>query len=394
MKNSLRSRRGQPLMVYTMLLVGWTALRAVLWDSPLPDRVAPELATSRPAAVEATSKNDPYSSIPRLQHPLEGGHANRSTNPEWTLAPPLAPPIVPVDRAPLEPIAPYGDQAGPNAADEGEFAADNRTAAGHQLLWLAAMAQLPVPRPVAEAADRQSQSAQPSSWLPLAKARNQRRWSLDAWVFLRENSGGALVDAGLRPSYGKSQQGAVVRYRLAEAGGRQPALYTRITRALGDRRETELAAGLTIKPFAELPVQAHAEMRATRIAGRTELRPSAFVTAGLHRELADGVQLRGYGQAGYVGGEFATAFVDGQLVADREVAAFDLGKVGDGSVRLGAGAWGGAQKGSERLDVGPSANVVVPVADAPVRLSVDYRFRVAGDAEPDTGLALTLATGF
>ena len=107
-----------------------------------------------------------------------------------------------------------------------------------------------------------------------------------------------------------------------------------------------------------------------------------------------GFQVRGYAQAGWVGGDYATAFVDGQIVADREVAAFDLGKTRDGSLRVGGGAWGGAQRNAERLDAGPSASLVVPVADAPVRLSVDYRFRILGDAEPDSGVAVTLSTGF
>ena len=94
------------------------------------------------------------------------------------------------------------------------------------------------------------------------------------------------------------------------------------------------------------------------------------------------------------GGDFATAFADGQLVADRALANFDLTRSKRAGIRLGAGVWGGAQKGSERLDIGPSANILVPVADAPVRLSLDYRIRAAGDAEPGSGVALTLSTGF
>ena len=101
------------------------------------------------------------------------------------------------------------------------------------------------------------------------------------------------------------------------------------------------------------------------------------------------VAARGYGQAGYVGGEFATAFADGAFVAEREVARFDLGRVS-----LGGGAWGGAQQGAARLDIGPSLTVDLRLGAAPARIEADYRWRVAGNAEPGNGGVVTLSTGF
>ena len=391
-------RRGQPLLVYGLLIAGWIVVRTGFWDSPLPERTAqrdsvPTLAAKEDLHSPARPQHETramagYDLQAQSATDLPSGHA---------LLPELNPvergPLAPVDRAPLAPQAPVaGSSMKQGKTSQQPFAA-GEVAAGHQLLWLAAMARLPVPRDVAAAAGAQRQAV-PNSWLPLARQRGQRRWSLDAWVFLREGSGAAPVAAGLQPSYGKSQQGAVVRYRLADAGGRAPTLYARYTRALAGARETDVAAGLSAKPFAGFPLTAHAEIRATRVAGSTELRPAAFVTTGVHRDVPLGFQVRGYAQAGWVGGDYATAFVDGQIVADREVAAFDLGKTRDGSLRVGGGAWGGAQRNAERLDAGPSASLVVPVADAPVRLSVDYRFRILGDAEPDSGVAVTLSTGF
>ena len=86
-----------------------------------------------------------------------------------------------------------------------------------------------------------------------------------------------------------------------------------------------------------------------------------------------------------VGGRYRTAFADGQLRITRAV-------IGEGRFRasLGAGAWGGAQKFTERLDVGPTLSIDL----APVRLSVDYRIKIAGNAAPGDGLAVTLSTGF
>ena len=122
----------------------------------------------------------------------------------------------------------------------------------------------------------------------------------------------------------------------------------------------------------------------------TLLRPSVFATTGLFADHSDsGMITRGYAQAGFVGGKAATAFADGQIGAERRVARFDLG-----DVAVGAGAWGGVQRGAGRLDIGPSASLALQLGEAPARLSADYRFRVAGDALPGSGAALTLSAGF
>ena len=101
------------------------------------------------------------------------------------------------------------------------------------------------------------------------------------------------------------------------------------------------------------------------------------------------VTARAYGQAGYVGGDFATPFADGALVAERRAVTFD-----SGGLSLGAGAWGGAQKGASRVDVGPAVTLNLSAGGAPVRLEADYRVRVAGNAAPGNGGVLTLSTGF
>jgi hypothetical protein len=56
--------------------------------------------------------------------------------------------------------------------------------------------------------------------------------------------------------------------------------------------------------------------------------------------------------------------------------------------------WGGAQKHAERLDVGPSVAASFRIGEANSRLALDYRFRVAGNAEPMSGPALTFSAGF
>jgi len=58
---------------------------------------------------------------------------------------------------------------------------------------------------------------------------------------------------------------------------------------------------------------------------------------------------------------------------------------------MGRGARRGRAAG---LDVGPSASLDLKIGAALARVSMDYRLRVAGDAEPGSGVAITLSTGF
>ena len=71
-----------------------------------------------------------------------------------------------------------------------------------------------------------------------------------------------------------------------------------------------------------------------------------------------------------------------------------VAEVGDLGLRVGAGAWGGAQEGASRLDVGPTAAETFRLGDVRARLAADYRVRVAGEAEPASGPALTVSAGF
>jgi hypothetical protein len=230
---------------------------------------------------------------------------------------------------------------------------------------------------------------------PLAAALPTRtqpsRWSGDGWMLLRRGNGGEAA-SGLRPaSYGAGQAGGILRYRLAPGSDRRPFAYLRATTTLRGPSEQQAALGLGLRPLAHIPVSAAAEVRAVEGAGGLKTQPAAF----LFTELAPIVlpaqlQAELYAQAGYVGGAFATAFADGQLRIDRPLA-----EVGRAPARLGGGAWGGAQKGAARLDVGPSATIWLPLSPSSgARLALDWRLRVAGDAEPRSGPALTLSSGF
>lgn len=222
----------------------------------------------------------------------------------------------------------------------------------------------------------------PSSGLP--------RWSGDAWLVLRDGNGRLLPSGSLGPALGASQVGAILKYRLARPSALDTQFYLRGVSAFAGFPEQDVAAGLAVRIAPRTPVRLHGELRASRRADETSLRPAVFITGGIDDvPLGGAASLRGYAQTGYVGGREATAFVDGHLVAERRVAP-----AGHGAVSVGGAVWGGAQRGARRIDIGPSASVRLPLAIGSGRLAVDYRLRVAGNAAPASGAALTLVAGF
>ena len=181
----------------------------------------------------------------------------------------------------------------------------------------------------------------------------------------------------------------MVRYRLADSG-HLPQAYLRATAALAGAREEDGAAGLSARPLAGVPLRVAAEGRVTVTGQATEVRPAAFAVTELPpARLPLGSRAEAYLQAGWVGGRYATAFVDGQARVEHPLA-----RIGTTEVTAGAGVWGGAQKGATRLDVGPSARVSFRLCIGEGRVAADYRVRVAGDAQPGSGPALTLSAGF
>jgi len=371
-----QTARGKPLAMLALVAMLWVSGRAMTWETPfaVPEIVAEAGQVLLAGRDQSSEPQESRVETEPMQDHAQGAAALPPLMP-WVERPlPNAPALQPPLVAPLEPTT--GNTAQPSSA----------TAAGHQLLWMAALAHMPVPK---ELAQRMVGAASPPELQPDYRARGDR-WTLDVWAFWREGSGSALVSQGRVPSYGASQAGAVLRYRLAPQSKQSPNAYLRAYRALIDGGENELAAGLSARPLPILPLRAHGELRATRVAGETRLRPSAFVTTELPPfVLPLGLQGEAYAQAGYVGGKGRTGFADGQLHVMRSVKDFDLGKLS-----LGGAAWGGAQKGSRRVDLGPSVRLDVTLGETPARLSVDWRERVAGNAEPDSGVAVTLSTRF
>lgn len=216
---------------------------------------------------------------------------------------------------------------------------------------------------------------------PLSLRRATNRWQASAWLVTR---GGAVP--GSR-QLGGSQAGVMVRRALTERIGG----YARATAPLSGVG-SELALGMDVRP-GDAPVRLIAEHRfgLDGIAGG----PAVGAVAGVgpqpalaaHPEI--GIDVEAYGQAGVIWRTRAEPYGDGHVRVSRTIADHTGAKLD-----IGLGAWAAAQRDAQRVDIGPSVGVRMPVGDRQLRASVDWRERVAGDVRPGSGIALTLAADF
>jgi len=337
--------RGRPLRFLALVLVGWVGARtALLWPqsgsvpaaihvlAPLAEAEAPAPATpARAPARKAATRSE------RVAH-LGTPHRSRPL-PASARSRPAADPAR-VQMALLGLIQ-YGAPEFPRTP----------------------VATLPM-------------AAQPVTIAPMPS-----RWSASAWLVARPGTGlGAAPGAS---QLGGSQAGLRIAYLLSPE--RRIAAVARIAAPLAGRG-AEAAVGLEWQP-ARAPVRLVAEQRfgldGTR--GGTGL----GVIAGVDARVPADFRLEAYGQAGAVRRARLEPYADGAARATRVVAE-------GGGVRLslGAGAWGAAQRDAQRLDLGPSAILGLPIGRQNVRVALDWRQRVAGDARPGSGPALSIGGDF
>lgn len=211
------------------------------------------------------------------------------------------------------------------------------------------------------------------------------RWSLSGWVLARGGGEEAIAGGSL---LGGSQAGARLLYRLNADPTTPLSVSARLIAPL-KRRGVEAAVGVEWQPLANVPLRLLAERR-ERVRGDGR---SAFALT-VHGGVSDvpavaGLRLDAYGQAGVVGARGRDLFADGSLTLVRPLRSEQ-----PRGLAFGAGVWGQAQPGAARLDMGPRLTTRVGGAALDARLSLDWRFRVAGEAAPRSGPALTIATDF
>lgn len=222
----------------------------------------------------------------------------------------------------------------------------------------------------------------PNQSVPVSPRRSgPDRVQLTAWALLRSQSAGVAGTQSLssQGSLGASQAGARLTYNFT----RQAAATLRTSNDVG-RRGGEVAAGVRIQPLAGIPVWINAERR--QRVGRYGGGRSAFALffeAGIYgRPMPLRFVLDSYLQGGVVGVHSRDRFIDGALTLTRPVYK---------QFSAGFGVWGGAQPGVYRVDAGP--RVTMRVRNN-LRVHFDWRQRLAGNARPGSGPAITLAGDF
>jgi hypothetical protein len=241
--------------------------------------------------------------------------------------------------------------------------------------------QWPLPRIVTASVPMRSSVVVAGQSVPAAFRRSPLdRVQLTAWGFLRSSrevpGPNSLASGG---TLGGSQAGARLNYNLT----RRIAATLRTSSDVG-RRGGEVAAGVRIQPVGGMPLWLTAERR-QRLGpfggGRNAF--ALFLEGGVYdRPLPWRFSLDTYLQGGVVGFHRRDRVIDGGFTVPRPIFR---------QFSAGLGLWGGAQPGLYRVDAGPRVSMRVRNN---VRVHLDWRQRLAGNAQPGSGPALTLAGDF
>ena len=363
------NKAGKPLRFLGAVLGGWVALRlgAVallpLWEMEEPlvassDQPSRQLLTPRAAG-------SPFGSGSQGEPGARGVPAYR---PQPPLSPPASAQIV------------------PSAVQAGGLLPP-RTAAPPPDLALSGSTEPPSSHaPLASSA---SASLAPATRTdsPASSAVHSSPWSFTAWALWRRDGASGLAQA---PLLGGSQGGVRLDYRIWTAGSRSISLYGRVTRALERPTAEQVALGISLRPVEAVPISLLIERR--QKLGRGSGSGFAFMAAGGigPKEISRRVELEGYAQGGVVTLPGSTGFADGRFSLAYRLTRRESGP----GLAIGVALSGSTQTGVSRLDVGPEVRLRLPVAKGRLRLSAEWRERIAGAARPSSGPALGLVADF
>ena len=220
----------------------------------------------------------------------------------------------------------------------------------------------------------------PSPVAPPLVVKNTRRLSGSAWLLARGGPAGTVSGGQL----GASQGGLRLAYAIGSR--REFALAARVATPLkGVGREAAL--GIEWQPT-RLPIRLAAAQRFALDGGRGG--PTLGIIAGYGpTNVASGIRLEAYGQAGAIARDGIEGFVDASARLTHP-----LGTLAGAKVDIGCGVWASAQRDAERFDIGPSIVAMLPAASKTIRLTLDWRERIAGGARPGSGPALSIGSDF
>ena len=359
------------LRFLTLAMVGWAGVRAAsLGLLPGEELFRIERSEARPPPIVPTQLPPIDPIEPAALEIAPQGYAPVAVQPAMVARPIVIPVVY---AAASSAPAPYPTRLSgvlPTPAAAPQFYSQIPALDEWPLSRIAASSAPPL-RQSAVVAAAQSIPAQPS---------RIDRVQLTAWALLRGQRGGvgpsSLASGG---QLGGSQAGARLSYNFT----RQIAATLRTTSDVS-RRGGEVAAGMRIQPASGIPLWLTAERRQRigRLGGGRNAFALFFESGVYDRPLPLRLSLDAYLQGGVVGFRSRDGFIDGALTLSRPVYK---------QFSAGLGVWGGAQPGIYRVDAGPRVTMRVR---SNVKVHFDYRQRLAGNAQPGSGPAVTLAGDF
>jgi hypothetical protein len=364
------------LRFLAIAIVGWAGVRAASLGTipgadlfkierarPTVPPVAPtQFPPIEPVAAAAPVQPDPYPQYMPAAYPYYG-------------QPPMRPVLVPVYYpAPISTPVPSVRSSNMPPPQRSYYYPSDESRDEWPLPQLAGISAPARPSAV-------PQEALPPPPVPPIDPRRLDRLQLTSWALLRSQQTGVAGSRSLATGgqLGASQAGARLIYNF----NRQLSLAARMSSEVG-RRGGEVAGGVRIQPLVSIPVWVTAERRqAIGRYGGGRNAFALFAEGGLYgRPLPWGFGLDSYLQGGVVGMRSRDWFVDGSLAVSRPVYR---------QFSAGFGVWGGGQPGLYRVDAGPRLSMRVRNN---VRVHVDWRQRLVGNARPGSGPAVTLAGDF
>ncbi|SEK04511.1 hypothetical protein SAMN05518849_13324 [Sphingobium sp. AP50] len=342
---------GRPLRFFGLAMLGWVTIRVsgsflpallpATNSSPAPPFGPKPSVSSKTSSIMALGFPAPASGAPSILHPPR--HARSRA---WTG----------FDRNNDTPV-----KLMQFITEATDFADNHPTANTDQMTSFAA------PRPLPNGAPRTDQ------------------WRASAWLLWRPGNNAASGPiAGSR--LGGSQAGVRVDYELTPRARTRTAAYGRLSSALERPAAPEAAIGIAFQPIRAIPFSLAAERRIALGQGGRNANTVMAVGGFGPTMIVTGVEVEGYAQAGMVGFHRRDGFIDGKLSV--------LTPLPHTPIRVGAALSGGAQPGASRLDIGPEMQIRLPLPRMTPRLIIEWRERIGGDAQPDSGLAVTLASDF
>jgi hypothetical protein len=219
------------------------------------------------------------------------------------------------------------------------------------------------------------------------KMPHEKKWHLDGWVVFRPSE---IVGNG--PANGQlsgSQFGARLQHSLTSvAKSASLNVNIRASAPLDHAAGKEVALGLALNVRGKIPVDLILERRIPIGTGTPAF--AAILATGLNDvHILKKAILNGYLQTGFVADSRIEPFVDGSFTATRIVRLNSRR-----SIQVGVGIWGAAQSGISRLDIGPVVAGRVPVRGGTFRLAAEWRQRLAGNALPASGPAISISADF